>query len=69
MLSTEIETELVGLLDSKALSERLRVPLSRIRYEVFKGTIPHIKIGRTVRFSPKSIEEWIKQKSRPIKGV
>ena len=32
---------------------------SRIRYEVFHRRIPHFKIGRSIRFSEKEIQDWV----------
>jgi excisionase family DNA binding protein len=37
---------------------------SRIRYETFLKRIPHIKIGRSVRFSKPAIDAWLESHSK-----
>jgi len=49
------------LLDCEEASLYLGLPKSRIRYEVFLKRIPHIKIGRSVRFTREQLNAWIEQ--------
>jgi len=42
----------------------LGLAVQRIRYEVFLGRIPHIKLGRSVRFTKDQLETWIKSNSK-----
>lgn len=37
---------------------------SRIRYEIFRGQIPHLKIGRSVRFQKTDLMDWLNSKKR-----
>lgn len=50
--------------DSKLLTVeqaaiQLNLKVSRVRYEVFKKTIPFYKIGRSIRFSEKDLANWL----------
>lgn len=44
------------------ISQQLGVKRSWLRSQVFKKTIPFVKIGRHVRFDPMAIERWISQR-------
>lgn len=52
-------TQTNALMNSSEAASYLRVSLSRIRYEVHLGRIPHIKIGRSVRFEREELLKWI----------
>lgn len=54
----------VNLITVAELAKKLGLPISRVRYEVFKGTIPYIKIGRSVRFNLDEINLWISKKRK-----
>lgn len=41
--------------------ERLDEPEWRIYELCRKGIIPHVRIGRRVKFDPQAIEDWIRQ--------
>jgi excisionase family DNA binding protein len=41
------------------LAEYLSVTSERIRYEIKKKRIPHVRIGRTIRFMQSDIDLWI----------
>lgn len=47
------------LLDATELAERLNVPAGWPLEQARAGNIPHIKLGRYVRFSWPDIEEWL----------
>lgn len=42
----------------------LNLKVSRLRYEVFKKTIPHYKIGRSIRFSEQDLTAWLNSKKQ-----
>lgn len=50
------------LLSIQEAAEKLNMPVSRIRYEVFLKRIPHLKIGRSIRFNESDLEVWIENK-------
>ena len=57
------------LLDAKAIAERLGVPESWVRESARSGAIPHVRLGRYVRFDLADVERWLeecKQPGRPI---
>lgn len=45
------------------LAELLKVSESTIRKWVHYGFIPHVKLGRAVRFREKDIETWIEERA------
>jgi excisionase family DNA binding protein len=47
------------LLSVKEASKYLSVKESRLRTAVFKGEIPHLKLGRLVRFEKKELSDWL----------
>lgn len=46
-------------LDIVALAERLRIKRSTLYVWAEQGTIPHLKLGRLLRFDPDEIEVWL----------
>ncbi len=58
------------LLDAKAVAERLGVPETWVRESARSGAIPHVRLGRYVRFDLDDVEHWLqeecKQPGRPI---
>jgi excisionase family DNA binding protein len=46
------------LLDAKAVAELLGVPKTRVRETARTGAIPHVRLGRYVRFDQADIEAW-----------
>ena len=52
------------LINIEELSVYLNFKKSRIRYEVFMGTIPHLKIGRSIRFSKSQVDAWLSTKQK-----
>ena len=47
----------------KDLADYLRVDESVVRYWVRIYEVPHIRLGRQIRFDPEDILEWIAAKS------
>jgi len=52
------------LVDINRLAEILSVKPATIYGWVHEGYIPHIKLGKLVRFSLKEVEQWLKNKRR-----
>jgi excisionase family DNA binding protein len=50
-------------LDTAEIAERLGMSVSTIRKSVHYGFIPHVKLGRAVRFREKDIETWIEERT------
>ena len=46
-------------LDIAALAERLGIKRSTLYAWAEQGTIPHLKLGRLLRFDPDEIEVWL----------
>jgi excisionase family DNA binding protein len=53
------------LLTIEQLSELLQVKLSTIYQWTHTGFIPHVKLGRLVRFRESDVLEWIKKRQHP----
>ena len=51
------------LLDTAEIAEQLGMSVSTIRKWVHYGFIPHVKLGRAVRFREKDIETWIEERT------
>lgn len=46
-------------LNIATLAERLRIKPSTLYVWAEQGTIPHLKLGRLLRFDPDEIEAWL----------
>lgn len=55
------------LLDIDELSKRLGVPKNTLYDWVAFGRIPHLKLGKLVRFDPGAIDDWLATKRVDIK--
>ena len=51
------------LLDTAEIAEQLGMSVSTIRKWVHYGFIPHVKLGRAVRFREKDVEAWIEERT------
>ena len=49
---------------AKQLSELLQVGLPTVYKWVHYGYVPHVKLGISIRFKEKKIEEWLKKRER-----
>jgi excisionase family DNA binding protein len=58
-----------SLLTADDVAGLLGVSKDWIYAEVRADRIPHVKLGRSVRFRPASIEEWIASMERGTMGV
>jgi len=57
------------LVDANAVANRLGVPKSWVLESARSGAIPHVRLGRYVRFDVGDVDAWVascKQPSRPI---
>jgi len=51
------------LLTSQEIADYLGVKLSTIYSWTHLGFIPHIKVGRLVRFKESDVQKWLKKRS------
>ena len=51
------------LLDTAQVAEWLNIAESTIRKWVHYGFIPHVKLGRCVRFREEDIETWLQERT------
>ena len=52
------------LLDAKAAAELLSVPASWVLAEARADRIPHIRLGRYVRFDADELRDWCRHQQR-----
>jgi excisionase family DNA binding protein len=57
------------LLDAKEIAERLGVPESWVRESARSGAIPHVRLGRYVRFDVADIDAWLEACKRPSRSI
>jgi excisionase family DNA binding protein len=57
------------LIDAKAVAERLGVPESWVRESARSGAIPHVRLGRYVRFDLADVEAWLEACKRPGRSI
>ena len=51
------------LLNTAQVAEWLNVKESTIRKWVHYGYVPHVKLGRCVRFQESEIEQWLRERA------
>ena len=51
------------LLNTAQVAEWLHVKESTIRKWVHYGYVPHVKLGRCVRFQESEIEQWLRERA------
>ena len=51
------------MLNSAEIADVLGMSVSTIRKWVHYGYIPHVKLGRAVRFREKDVEAWIEERA------
>lgn len=56
------------LLNAKQLSELLQVRPHRVYELVRQNLVPHVKLGKQVRFSPDAIADWIREGGSSLDG-
>ncbi len=52
------------LLDAKAAGELLRVPPTWLLAQARRDGIPHLRLGKYVRFDRRDLERWIESLKR-----
>lgn len=53
-----------GLIDAAEAGELLGVPKSWVLAEARADRVPHVRLGRYVRFEPDELERWWRQRRR-----
>ncbi len=51
------------MLNSAEIAYKLGMSISTIRKWVHYGFLPHVKLGRAVRFREKDVEAWIEERT------
>lgn len=64
MADPDARHAVTSLLDAKGAAELLNVPASWMLAEARAGRVPHIKLGRYVRFDPDELLKWCKAQQR-----
>jgi len=59
-------TDTRGLLDAKAMAERLRVPESWLRESARRGRVPCVYVGRYMRFDPECVRGALDAKGEGV---
>lgn len=57
------------LLDANKVAEFLNVPVSWVRESTRSGAIPHIRLGRYVRYDLDDVERWLEECKRPGRPI
>lgn len=57
-MSTSDLTSIEPLWDARQVAQRLGIHRTRLYLLVRTGRIPHVRIGRVVRFGPEAIRAW-----------
>jgi excisionase family DNA binding protein len=57
------------LLTADDVAELLNVPVSRVRESTRSGAIPHVRLGRYVRYREADVASWLELCSQPGRTV
>ncbi len=58
------------LIDARATSRLLGVPLSTVYYLASSGELPHVRIGRrTIRFVPSHVSRYVQARTQGASGA
>ena len=57
------------LVDASAVARRLGVPVSWVREQTRSGAIPHVRLGRYVRYELEAVDEWLAACRQPGRAV
>jgi excisionase family DNA binding protein len=49
------------LLTAEEVAEQLAVPVSWVREHTRSGAIPHVRLGRWIRYDMSDVDEWLEQ--------
>ena len=61
--SSTSEVQRSGLVTAKGAGEILGVQISTVYAWVEQGRLPHVRLGRAVRFDPEALRRWIEEHS------
>lgn len=56
-------TQFTSLLTAEEAATYLKISVSAVRHWTSSGYIPHVRIGRNVRYNIRAIEKWIEKRS------
>lgn len=59
IMTNETRNEIGQLLTIADLADRLQLAEVTIRKKLARGEIPHVRIGRAIRFRPEDIDAWL----------
>jgi excisionase family DNA binding protein len=57
------------LLTADEVAEMLSVPTSWVRESTRSGAMPHVRLGRYVRYDPQAVEAWLQECRQPGRPV
>ena len=57
------------LLDAAAVAERLGVPETWVRESARSGAMPHVRLGRYVRFDVADVKAWLESCKQPGRSI
>jgi excisionase family DNA binding protein len=57
------------LVDAAEVADRLGVPKSWVLESARSGAIPHVRLGRYVRFDVADVDAWIASCKRPGRAI
>ena len=57
------------LLTAEEVAELLAVPVSWVRESSRSGAMPHVRLGRYVRFELPAVEAWLEQCRNPGRSI
>jgi len=57
------------LVDAEAVAVRLGVPVSWVYESTRSGAIPHVRLGRYVRFDLDDVDSWLAECKRPGRPI
>jgi excisionase family DNA binding protein len=63
--SVDLDRALEMLVTKKVLAERLALSQSYINQLMSKEALPHLKIGRAVRFRVREVVAWLQRRRQP----
>ena len=65
----EVQVVSERLLDATAIAERLGVPKTWVLESARSDAIPHVRLGRYVRFDLADVEKWLNECKRPGRPI
>jgi len=56
------------LMDAKEVADLLRVSTARVYDLTRQNFIPHVHLGRQVRYDPRAISDWVRNGGQALEG-